>query len=240
MDDLNRFKEAIENVTGADGDRVVHYQRLLYGAVDLRGKSLLDVGGGGGLVAFYAALSGAQNVVCLEPTAAGSSGGNQERFEQIRKRTGAEARFVNARLEDWTEPSDVVVLNNVINHLDEDTCMRLHRDGEARKTYSSLLERIRDLTRGCLVVADCSRRNLWGDLHLPNPFSPNIEWHKHQSPRLWAEMLEGIGLITIRLIWNAPARLGAVGQTVLGNRVGGYCTNSHFILTLGKEEEISL
>lgn len=239
VDSWGRFEEAIVEVTGANARRVISYQKLLFQDVDIRGRSLLDVGGGTGVMAFYGALCGAKRVVCLEPSAAaGSKDGIRERFDHIRSRTDLDVEFVAGSLQDWSEPFDIVLLNNVINHLDESACQRLHFDPHARSAYRSQLMRIADVTKAWLVVSDCSKRNFWASVGIHNPFAPSIEWEKHQKPELWAELLGSAGFRTHGLRWNALARAGKMGQAVLGNRLGGYLTNSHFILTLGRETGI--
>lgn len=239
VNDWSRFEEAIEVVTGANARRVISYQRLLFQDVDIRGKSLLDVGGGTGVMAFYGALCGANRVVCLEPSAAGSNQGVQERFERIRSKTDLDVKFVTGRIQTWSEPFDIVLMNNVVNHLDEDVCRRLHIDARARSVYRSHLEHVADVTKKWLIVGDCSRSSFLAALGVHNPFAPSIEWEKHQRPELWAQMFESLGFRTTRLRWNASARLGKVGQAILGNRVGAYLTNAHFILTLERESGTS-
>jgi len=160
-------------------------------------------------------------------------------FELIRSKVDVDVDFVSCRLEDWSEAFDVVLINNVINHLDEGACQRLHLDAQARRTYRAQLEKAAEVTKSWLIVADCSRSNLFASLRVQNPFAPSIEWDQHQRPELWAEILEMVGFRRHRLRWNAPARLGMVGQAILGNRLGGYLTNSHFIMTLRRATETS-
>src|SRR5688572_2298926 len=59
------------------------YMEMLFDRVPLKGERVLDVGGGGGLISFYAAVSGATEVLCLEPSAAGSNPTMEQSFRAL-------------------------------------------------------------------------------------------------------------------------------------------------------------
>jgi hypothetical protein len=75
----------------------------------------------------------------------------------------------------------VVIMFNVINHLDEDAVVVLHQDPVAFERYVTLLKNLHFRMRpgGWIVVADCARANFWPRLGLGSPFARSIEWHKH-------------------------------------------------------------
>ncbi len=83
-----------------------------------------------------------------------------------------------------------------------------------------------------LIVADAARLNLFGMLRLKNPFAPEIEWHLHQQPRMWAALLGEAGFTGPRVRWNAMTRSGRPGKLLLSNWLGAFATQSHFTLTL--------
>src|SRR5687767_5444688 len=60
------------------------YLNNLFENVDLAQKNVLDVGGGKGLLSFYAAVKGAQNAVCLEPEVDGSRNGMIKEYNDLR------------------------------------------------------------------------------------------------------------------------------------------------------------
>src|SRR5688572_26439337 len=60
------------------------YLSNLFENVDLTGKEVLDVGGGRGLLSFYAAVEGAQRAICLEPETDGSRNGMINAYNEIR------------------------------------------------------------------------------------------------------------------------------------------------------------
>jgi SAM-dependent methyltransferase len=215
--------------------RLAIYMERLFSGVPLEGMRLLDVGGGSGTMSFYAAARGAA-VVCLEPAAAGSNPRMDEMFEAYRSALGAQ---VDVRLERQTfqeydpdEPFDVVLLHNSINHLDEEACQHLHHDQAARELFRAQFRRMAAMTApgGHLVAADCSRLNLFGVLRVRNPFVPDIEWHIHQQPRVWAALLAESGFTNAQIRWNPMTRAGRAGEVLLANWVGAFLTTSHFTI----------
>lgn len=200
---------------------------------------MLDVGCGTGHVGFWAAAQGARRVVGLEPEVEGSSAGMQESFRRTAREIGLEdsVELVTARLQDYdagNERFDVIVLAASINHLDEDVCVRLHEDEQARQTYRAHLRLLADVAApgAVLIVTDCDRRNLFQRLGRRNPLAPTIEWEKHQSPDLWARLLADVGFEAPSARWMALNTLRSPGQALLGNRACAYVTTSAFRLTM--------
>lgn len=199
---------------------------------------MLDVGGGDGCLSFYAASSGAKQVVCLEPWGAGVVPGAARAFERMTERLrGAGVRHEAMTLQDF-EPNraeyDVVLLHNSINHLDEDACVALLRDAAARDRYGALFRKIARLSRrgATLIVTDCSRHNLYPLLGLKNPFRPTMEWHKHQTPEAWSSLLAEAGFGRRRIRWRSPNPLRSAGRILLGNRVASFLLDAQFCLTM--------
>lgn len=211
------------------------YLRLLFDGVPIDGRNVLDVGGGSGLISFYTAANGAKSVVCLDPAGDGSDPAMERHYHLLEAGVGGPVVKVRRRFQDL-DPQEtqynILLVHNSVNHLDEDACERLPAE-DARQSYTAIFSHLRSLLApgGHLIMADCGRRNMWGDLHLPNVFAPSIEWHIHQQPDVWDELLVSCGFLPGRIRWDAPSRLRRPGQMVFGNRIGGYLTNSHFILT---------
>ncbi len=212
----------------------------LYRGVDFRGKRVLDVGGGCGRDSFYAACRGASAVVCLEPEAAGSTSAVTDRFRTLSRALG----FYNVILRPETlqtfdaepESFDVVMLHNSINHLDESACIDLLIDPQAQDRYRVLFTKLFQLaTCGAnLILCDCSRYNFFAQLHIRNPFARKIEWHKHQSPYVWARLLRQVGFSNTVIRWSSFNSLRRCGQMLLGNQVASYFLRSHFQLIAEK------
>jgi SAM-dependent methyltransferase len=214
--------------------RYLAYQALVFADVPLAGRRVLDVGGGSGIMSFYAACRGAPKVVCLDPLEAGSNEAMEHQYQSFARHVGGPVTRIRERLQDW-EPDqvfDVVLVHNAINHLDEDACERMGA-ADARESYLAIFAHLRSLlaSGGHLVLTDCARRNLWGDLGLPNVFAPTIDWRIHQQPHVWDALMIKSGFQPGRIRWIAPSRIRRPGQLIFGNRLGGYLTNSFFVLT---------
>lgn len=211
----------------------------LFRNVPLEGRRMLDVGGGNGMLSFYAAVQGASSVVCLEPAAAGSNPAISHEYETFESgiRSSQVVQLRNCTLQDFSGDNrsfDVLVIHNAINHLDEDACARLHKDVEAQHRYVQLFRKLFTLAAPSahIVVSDCARNNLFGLLGLRNPFAPDIDWRIHQQPRLWVRLLQQVGFTGPRIRWNMPTRLGRAGQAVAGNWIGAFVTTSHFTIVV--------
>jgi SAM-dependent methyltransferase len=209
----------------------------LFRGIDFRGRRVLDIGGGDGVYSFYAAAMGAREVVCLEPEAAGSIGGEARMFERIRgEMPDLPVRLVQQTVDDYEDDEgfDVVAMIASINHLDEDACMRLGDDAAAQAKYRAAFRHIASFTRrgGRLVVADCTRHNFFAALGLVNPLCPTIEWDKHQPPQVWARLLEDAGFRHARTSWEPLYSFGPVGQALLSNAFAAWLLKSCFRLEM--------
>ena len=215
------------------------YLDRLFGGIAFTDKRVLDIGGGSGAYSFYAAAAGAKDVVCLEPVAAGAPAGITTGFQSLHARLPF---LGNVRLEPTTlqsfEPRgltfDVIIMHASINHLDEDACVHLLDDEGARGRYRAVFRKIALLSSpgARLVAVDCSRYNFFALLGLRNPFSPDIEWHKHQSPHVWARLLAETGFVNPRITWNNRRMRNAAVRLLLGNRVASYFQSSQFCLRM--------
>ena len=222
------------------GNLVFHLSTLFRG-VDLSGRRVLDIGGGWGMHSFYAALKGAEEVICLEPEAEGSTGGVRDKFLGLRTQLeAAQVTFAPVTFQAF-EPQgktfDVVLLHNSINHLDENACTTLHTDAASREIYRRILSKLSSICRSGakLLVCDCSRNNFFALLGVKNPFVKSIEWHKHQAPEVWAALLCEVGFAKPRITWSSLNTLRGFGRVFLGNRFASYFLNSHFRLTMEKQ-----
>lgn len=219
-----------------------YYLAQVFCDVDFAGKSMLDIGGGAGIMSLYAACRGAKPVVCLEPSQAGSSSGSAQVFHQLARSLSLDqvVQLLPINLQEFDaakQTFDIILLHNSINHLDESACMRLQQSDKAKVVYDSFFRMISEKAApgGTLIIADCSNKNVFHDLGLSNPLAPTIEWHKHQPPEVWIEMLERHGFTLMSLRWPSLDVLGDIGRILLGNRYAGYLLTSHFCLILRKE-----
>jgi SAM-dependent methyltransferase len=204
------------------------------------GKSLLDIGGGAGLVSAWAVANGARRATNLEPDLDGSSGDARER---IGLAAAVEAAFPGRLTQSGRTiqaygfddgPFDVIVAHNSINHLDEECCIELARSAAAQGAYVAILKRIRAALApgGRMVVADAAPFNYWDRLRLRSPFAPTIAWRKHQEPELWRDLFKRAGFEAIRVRWlgYVPYRLRAL-RRMGANRFFARLTTSAFVIT---------
>lgn len=233
---LRYFAEIHGARSAANFDWVM--RKGLFAGIDLEGKTMLDIGCGHGRMGLWAAAHGAYRVVGLEPEAEGSSRGMQDAFDAAARRVGLadSVELVTKPLQEYetNERFDVVLLAASINHLDEVACVRLHEDEAAREAYREHFRLIaRVAAPGAhLIVTDCDRRNFFARIGRRNPLAPTIEWEKHQSPFLWAELLGDVGFEAPRVRWGALNTLREPGQVLLGNRLGSYMLMSAFLLRM--------
>lgn len=222
--------------------RLDHRVRNFLGRTEVKGRNILEIGCGNGAFLIWCWANGARRCVGLEPEADGSTSGSARIFENSIRALGCgnDVELVRSRVEDLSPDDrhsyDLVLLYNVVNHLDESACARLEDDPVARRVYVDAFKNIGRLLRhdGKVIVADCGRNNLYGDLGIKNPFASNIDWSKHQNPRVWKEILRAAGFVPGALRWYRVYPLRHLG-ILFSNRLIAYFTYSHFVLEFHKE-----
>jgi SAM-dependent methyltransferase len=249
--DLNRMKPTGSDffpVMQAEGlystaKNLKFFTKQLFRKFDFSGKRVLDIGGGTGLITFFAASRGALEAICLEPEDAGSASGVRSQFEKVRAtHDWGSVAIQNATFQEFVtgDPGsfDLLVSCASINHLDELACEELLKRDSARASYLAIGKQMHDLLKpgGTLLITDCSRRNLWADLGLRNPIDPGIEWTKHQTPGTWIQLLEECGLTLVRKEYKSFNSLGLFGKAILGNSFASYCLTSNFILEFQRRD----
>lgn len=204
------------------------------------GKSMLDIRGGSGLYSFFPACSGAERVICLEPELEGSRKGTFDKFKLLSTSLSlGNIDLLPVRFQEFdagNQTFDIILLHNSINHLDEEACIKLQYDNDSRNRYGLILQKLSKIAApgAKLIIADCSRYNFFASLGIKNPFAPTIEWHKHQSPEFWSNMLSNYGFINPNIRWMSFIGLEKIGRLLFGNRFASFFTTSHFLLVMDK------
>ncbi len=211
-------------------DNCSQYLRRFFYGIELKGKSVLDVGCGNGWISFYASDNGAE-VVGLEPRV-----GEYSRKSQILLGKGSVTILPTLiQFYDSIKKFDLIILHDSINHLDETACIELKDNKEAQERYYVIFTKLWDMLNvgGKILIADASRRNFFADLGLTNPFDRTIEWHKHQTPELWYRLLRDCGFIHPNINWLTPRKLLFLDR-ILSNKIASYFLVSHFRLVMEK------
>jgi SAM-dependent methyltransferase len=221
------------------GKRLKFNLESIFEDIDFKNKRVLDIGGGFGLISFYAAVKGAKTVVCIEPEADGSTTGANVKFDLLLNDLGVHNVSILPRTFQEYENDksfDIIILNNSINHLNEDKCIVLRNSKEAQTEYKSYFDKMYQLSNidAHIVICDCSNSNFFNDIGVRNPFMPTIEWEKHQSPSFWTELMSQSGFKLDSINWTTFNRTGKVGKFVMGNKYLSYFLQSHFCIKLQK------
>jgi len=81
-----------------------------------------------------------------------------------------------------------------------------------------------------IIITDCSKYNFFGDIGLKNPFAPQIEWKKHNSPYVWKKILQQSQYNSINVEWINHNSLRTAGSIIFGNKYMSYLLNSYFLI----------
>jgi SAM-dependent methyltransferase len=211
-----------------------------FGTVPLKGRRILDIGGGFGLLSLYAVCCGAREAICIEPESAGVQTSDSEKtFTTLCEELGIQnARFVPETFQEYCrafpDSFDVVCSCNSINHLDEAACISLLTNPASRAVYDDVFRQISKLTvpGSQVIIVDCSPHNVFARIGIRNPFAPTIEWHKHQAPETWAALLGEAGFAKPHISWLTFNGLGRTGRMILGHKNIAYMLRSHFRLEM--------
>jgi len=237
---IDKFSEiAVRNGAHSSEKNLATYLKVLFKGIDFNGKSFLDIGGGSGLFTHYASTQGTSRAICMEPVDDGAYENITAAFESVKNEVKASGvvELDNSLFQEYEgEPFDIVLLHNSINHLDEEACVEVLESQEARDTYVGLFDKLYDLVTpgGIVIICDCGRRNFFADLGMTNPVMKDIEWEKHQQPKVWGKLMEKSGFKIESIKWNTFNTLGKVGQVFLGHSLPSYFTLSHFRLYLSR------
>ena len=211
-------------------------------SVDLCDKAVLEIGAGEGILSAYAATRGAKYVVALEPETAGSNGGCASTIQHMKQKLGgSNLEIGDGMIQNYDSGErkfDIALLWNSVNHLDEPLCEQLRHSSRARNVYRRIFRHISNMMRAgaLLIVADCSRYNLYPMVGLRNPIIPQIEWEKHQSVKTWIQLLEPLGFVKRHLSWTVPYPLRLFAP-LLNNSIAAFLLCSHFRLILSYNDQ---
>lgn len=212
-----------------------YYEKYLFKNVIFENKYILDIGGGIGLISFYASASGASRVILLEPESDGSGSNEMEKYFRMQECLpfSEKIQLVKNKFQDFDASDmkfDIIVSHNSVNHLDENACINILSNYEAKNAYIKLFRKMYDISNPMadIIIADCSSKNFFGNIAINTPLARNVEWKKHQKPKLWMDMLMEVGYRNPKIEWTSYKQLRGLGKILFGNRMAAYYLTSHF------------
>ena len=113
-DALAKYYKVMESYLGDRGvHRLRHQMDFQYKDIKFDGLRVLDIGGGNGVHSFYAAASGAKDVLVIEPENDGSTAGVLAQFDVWKKELGnPNVRLLKGFFQDYEhsgEPFDLII-----------------------------------------------------------------------------------------------------------------------------------
>lgn len=132
---------------------------------------------------------------------------------------------------------DIIFMLAVINHLDEIHVRTLHADENSRAMYCQLLRQVLEWLKpgGSLVISDVAHVHAFTPLVRlgilrGHPLQPDIEWEKHQPPKVWKVLLEDTGFTAARFHWATNWRYAWMPRFLVDNVVAAHLYSSLFVL----------
>jgi SAM-dependent methyltransferase len=209
----------------------LHATTRLFRGIDFRGKRVLEIGSGKGLLALYMAMQGAMRVVSLEPELVGATSGviaTQRRRVAILGLTNVD--LVTADFNVWDpgqDRFDVILSRASLNHLYASDRHALH-DAETYCNYLRIARQIRRLLEadGVFIATDACRYALFSLLRGIGVRRPwrwqrsGVNWRHHQNPGIWARIFCDAGFEHVTVDYPVPyrcRRVAAVANTAVAN-----------------------
>jgi len=216
---------------------------MLFGDIDFKDKSMLEIGGGKGVFCIWASIHGARDVINLEPLADGAFDSSKtfSNFQLLKERFElTQIDMLPLMIQDFeceNDRFDIILSTASVNHLDEESCVSLLHDDAARDNYRKIFCKLVRIMKngGKIIIVDAARHNYYGDRKKVNPFAKTIDWQKHQEPEIWAGLLEECGFQRLKISWGSTKHLRYIGIYSIPRTVS-YFLRSSFRLEMTLEK----
>ena len=221
---------------------LLNHIEYVFGDYDFKGKRVLDVGGGAGLLRFWSLPNGASSsAVLLEPELEGCTLGIISSIQINAHALRVEDKFVHLRttIQDYLASHsgitafDFIVYANSVNHINEHTVENFFLEPTIRNFHIDhfrQLAKITTVTNTRLFLTDYSCYNFFDNLPPTNLLEPAIEWIKHLSPSDWMQVLEEVSFSNFVMKWFSPNSPSWISPFV-SNKIVNYLTFSFFSLS---------
>jgi SAM-dependent methyltransferase len=208
----------------------------LFDGVELRGKTVLEIGSGTGLLSIYMALRGAQ-VTSLEPEMVGSTSGVLATQRARCEALGLSVESVAADFNTWQTDRtfDVIVARSTINHLYPSE-HHARWDAPTWNGYVRMLRRVKGMLSpgGVFVASDAARYGFWRFVrkYAKQPWKQGktgVNWRHHQNAATWAKLLRAAGFRSVERDYPVPASLRPIGG-LFRNSLAAFWLKGAFIV----------
>ena len=212
----------------------------LFNGIDFDGKRVLEIGSGKGLMSLFACISGAKDVISLEPELDGS----RSQVSQIQRERALElglhnVKVLKADFNEWQnedEQFDIVMCLSTVNHLHESP-YNANSNKNTFLSYLEIAEKIRSMLRpsGVAIITDACRYGIFWFLKkygFKPPWSEkpvSIDWRIHQNPRTWKRIFLSSGFPEVNIFYPLPYRLRHY-KYLVANPIVNYFLLSSFCL----------
>lgn len=218
----------------------IHAMRAMFRDVDLAGRRVLEIGSGRGLLALWAGLHGAAQVVSMEPELVGASSGviavQRQRIETLGTRNVV---VVPADFNTWNPDGatfDVILSRASINHLHQSDRHAL-KDPATYAGYVEVVRKIRSMLApgGVFIATDACRYALFTalrDFGIRRPWRwqrTGINWRHHQNPPTWRRIFKDAGFRHVAVHYPVPYRLRGL-TAVIDNPAANFLIDGGFIM----------
>jgi SAM-dependent methyltransferase len=217
-----------------------HWLDHVFRDVDWRGKRVLEIGSGRGLIAIYMGMRGAARVLSMEPELVGSTSGViREQRERLAALGLTNVEVVAADFNRWdagSERFDVIVSRASINHL-------YHSDKHAShhpQTYAKYVEVARRIhgmlaNGGQFIATDACRYGFFNGVRrwgIRRPWAKKksgVDWRHHQNPGTWRRIFADAGFSRIDVDYPVPYRL-RLAAPLVNTALANFFLTGNFIL----------
>ena len=234
------FYEMILEEKHKNIDAFFHSMEYFFEKIDLKEKTVLEVGSGGGITAIYMAMIGAKKVFSMEPELEGSTTDSYLiQKDRINKLQLKNIELINEDFNTWQNKGksfDILISRASINHIFESEYHALKH----KSTFSNYV-RVASKFRECLhpkgvaLISDSCRYGFFFQLKklgIRRPWQRKysaINWRKHQNPAVWKKIFEEGGFKRIDIKYPLPYKLKKF-KGIVNNPLFNYFLKASFII----------